>query len=49
MGIAVSAGLAFTVVPGFSMNGVIYAQMGTMVVQILIQILLITRKLKKSW
>jgi O-antigen/teichoic acid export membrane protein len=49
MGIVVSAGLAFTVVPGFSMNGVIYAQMGTMAVQILIQILLITRKLNRSW
>jgi O-antigen/teichoic acid export membrane protein len=49
VGIAVSAGLAFTVVPGFSMNGVIYAQMGTMIAQILIQIILITRKLKKSW
>jgi O-antigen/teichoic acid export membrane protein len=48
MGIAVSAGLAFTVVPEFSMNGVIYAQVGTMIVQILIQIILITRKLKKS-
>jgi O-antigen/teichoic acid export membrane protein len=48
-GIVVSAGLALTVVGRFSMNGVIYAQLGTMAVQILIQIILIMRKLNRSW
>ena len=49
MGIVSSAVLAFTVVKQLSMMGVIYAQIGTTLVQLAIQIIIIGRRLKKTW
>lgn len=48
-GIISSAILAFTVVKQFSMMGVIYAQIGTILLQIVVQVIIIWRKLKKIW
>jgi O-antigen/teichoic acid export membrane protein len=48
-GIVASAVLSYMVVPKLSMNGVVLAQLGTMMIQILLQIILIAKKLKYSW
>ncbi len=49
MGFLSSVVLALTVVERFSMMGVIYAQIGTIVVQMVIQLIIIVRRLKKAW
>lgn len=48
-GIAASGILAITVVKEYSMMGVIYAQIGTILIQTLIQIVIIGRRLRKTW